>query len=726
MCRLEVVGYRPVLDEVIDELQRVGAVQVESAPEHLPTEALEAGSSRRRLIEEYAADARFVRDFLHRFHKPTHLFATFITEKVHMSHDEFDRLEVGADLLEIYRACEVLADSIAHAEREHAQLADLVHDLEPWLGVRLQIAQWKGTEHTVLTSGTVPAGDGPRIRQALRDVTPLMSVAEFGGAGLREAWIVLAHTSCADLVRSALAATSFVEVSFPDLEDYPAEESARAAARILELEARLSELTERAEALALEHYAEAVAIVESNDSDAAAVAVRERIGRTERVFVVNGWVRATKADEVLCALDPWSGDLDIEFREPADDESPPVELDNPKLLRPFEVLTDLYGRPGYRELDPTPLLAPFFLLFFAICISDVGYGAMLALGAWLIKKRLDVADTVKRFCDLMIIGGVGSMVVGVAFRSYFAMDVTWLPPFLRYEPVLDPLQDLQTFLLVTIALGVAQVFFGVAVSAYDSFRRGDAATAVFEQLSTIFLFVMIVAAALAFTTGNATLGSWALVIGIVGTMLMQGRALEAALGDPDAPMRDRAVGWSWLGAVVASMALMATQSVWTGIGVLVGSSVLALASRTGRKAVVALLGGAYAVYGMTSFLGDILSYTRLAALGLTSVLVGMVFNILAGLVWGPVAGLAGNASWWGWPAAAAVAVAAAAVFAFGHVFNVVINLLGAFVHPARLQFIEFFSKFYQGSGRPLAPFRLVTRSVVLHAGAVRQEGGVGS
>ena len=114
-------------------------------------------------------------------------------------------------------------------------------------------------------------------------------------------------------------------------------------------------------------------------------------------------------------------------------------------------------------------------------------------------------------------------------------------------------------------------------------------------------------------------------------------------------------------------------------------------------------------------------YTRLAALGLSGALVGMVFNILAGLVWGPVAGL-WNSGGLGWVGAVVVAVLAGAVFVFGHVFNVVINLLGAFVHPARLQFVEFFSKFYTGGGRPLNPFRFATRSVVLDAGSARQEG----
>jgi V/A-type H+-transporting ATPase subunit I len=144
-------------------------------------------------------------------------------------------------------------------------------------------------------------------------------------------------------------------------------------------------------------------------------------------------------------------------------------------------------------------------------------------------------------------------------------------------------------------------------------------------------------------------------------------------------------------------------------------------SKATRRIVIGLLGGVYAVYGMSSFLGDVLSYTRLAALSLSGALVGMVFNLLARLVGSGAGGLfdaGGFSIVWG----VVVVVLAALVFVFGHVFNVVINLLGAFVHPARLQFVEFFSKFYEGGGRDYRPFGFRTKTLVLHADNVRQEG----
>jgi V/A-type H+-transporting ATPase subunit I len=724
MRRVEVIGYAPVLDDVMDALQRSGVVELVAAPDGLATGEVPPEDASRLRLDELVADARFARDFLARYHTPTQPFAAFVSEKFHLSVDEFERIDEGGVLEGLYRECEAISDSLASLERERARLVGLVRDLEPWLGVRLQIEHWRGTEHVALFAGTVPVGEAERVRASLRTATPFASVAQYGGTGAREAWLVLAHRDDVDVVRAMLASSQFAEVSFPDIADYPAEESARAEARTLEIGEELDHLRGRARELAGARYADAVALSEALASESAALTARSSIGSTERSFVVRGWSRAQREIELSGVLAPWADDLDVTFSDPLADDSPPVELDNPSWLRPFEVLTDLYGRPSYREIDPTPLLAPFFLLFFAICISDVGYGAMLAAGAWAIKNRLDVAPTVKRFCDLMMWGGAAAAVVGVLFGSYFALPVESLPPFLRALQVLDPLAQLTQFLIAAITLGVVQVFFGVGISAFDSIRRGDTATAVAEQLSTIFMFAMIGIAVVVWSSDPAV-GRAFLVIGLLGTMLLQGRSLEAALNGKDLPSWDRAAGWVWLALMLVWMVSLAAGGPALFLWVLLGATAVGLfVSRAVRSGVVAFLGGAYAVYGMSAFLGDILSYTRLAALGLSGALVGMVFNLLAGMVWAPAAGLwasGGAGPLW----AALVVIAAAAVFVFGHTFNVVINLLGAFVHPARLQFVEFFSKFYSGGGRPLAPFRFATRSVMLDAGSARQEGGAG-
>jgi V/A-type H+-transporting ATPase subunit I len=347
---------------------------------------------------------------------------------------------------------------------------------------------------------------------------------------------------------------------------------------------------------------------------------------------------------------------------------------------------------------------------------------MLLMGAWLIKHKLDIAPGVKKFMDLLILGGVGSMVVGVALGGYFAIPIEYLPQALQDAQVLNPIEDVQTFLLFALALGLVQVFFGIVLAAWHAFRRGDALSAVSDHLSIIFLFLMLAGSFVAGFAGNTALLRASLVLGIVGTMILQGRAVQAALSVEGATQRDRWLGSVWVGVFVGGLFAYAFTGALYALWAMLGVCLLAIVSRSVRAAVIAVLLGAYNVYGLTGVVGDVLSYLRLAALGLSSTLVGWVFNILTELVWTSAEPLfaAGGLSWL---LGALIALAAVLVFSVGHVFNVVINLLGAFVHPARLQFVEFFSKFYEAGGRNFAPFRFKTEGLVLEAGAAGEERG---
>ena len=270
---------------------------------------------------------------------------------------------------------------------------------------------------------------------------------------------------------------------------------------------------------------------------------------------------------------------------------------------------------------------------------------------------------------------------------------------------------------MTIALGAVQVFFGVLIAAYESIRRGDPAQAVFVQLSTIFFFAML---AVAFLVPGAW--RWALPVGIGITMLAQGRAFEAGFRVAGVGPIDR--GWYvfWLLAAFATLVALPLGYWQVALAFVAVSIVAAIVSKTARTGVFGFLGGAYSVYGMTSFVGDVLSYTRLAALGLAGVLVGTVFNLLAGLLLDPATGVMSRGTVW-WFVGAVIFVLAMLVFVVGHTFNVLINLIGAFVHPARLQYVEFFSKFYKAGGSMFDPFGLQAKQLVLTAGESGRKGG---
>ncbi|MBS3956426.1 MAG: V-type ATP synthase subunit I [Clostridiales bacterium] len=659
MLKVTVIGHESVRRTAIDLLQSAGVVEIETAI--VPDERLSSAALDRVRIselDEKVADATFVRDLLGRFYKRSAPFSTFIAEKVHMTRGEFDALAPDEEFERVYRECEHIAERVATIDRERIRLRALAHELAPWELLSLPIEQWRGTVHTALFCGTVPESSAEEIRQMLRDASEFVSVVEAGRADGREAWVVIAHREALDDVRATLAHTEFAAVSFAGIAGTPAAERERALSEASALDVELVEVEASATRLAAKYYTHAMALVQALLTRRDAEQVIEHVCTSECVFVASGWMPARERSALIEALAPVSGAVDLEFADPAPDDRVPVRLHNAALIRPFEVLTDLYGRPRYGDIDPTPLLAGFFFIFFGMCIGDVGYGVILAVAAWLIKTRLDVAPGVRKFMDLLMLGGVASVMVGVATRSYFALAEEALPTFLRYEPLLDPLRDVMVMLVVSVALGVVHISFGVAVNAYRKVKAGDVLGALCEDVTTLALFVAV-GVVVAFPSTAGWLLPWSLVAAVV----LKGRVIERAVFD-------RSVGGVLLG---------------------VGKGLLGL-------------------YGLVGYASDFLSYTRLAALGLASLLVGDTMNRLAGLVVDVPFGIG--------------ILAAVLILVVGHTFNVVIGLLGAFVHPTRLQFVEFFSKFYEGGGRPFAPFAPRTKQVVLHPATGEAKGGV--
>jgi V/A-type H+-transporting ATPase subunit I len=707
MQKVTAYGHQAVLDPVVAALQRFGALQVTTRVEEMPSTSDLVDEERLRVLEECAGRADFVRDFLKRFHEPDVKFGSFVSEKFHLTEDEFLALEADEEFHALYEECQTVSGRLAEVAREIGGLQAVVAHLEPWLELTIPIHDLVGTRSVALVTGTVPATKSIEIREQLREAATDLSVAELGTAGNRQAWVVMVHEEHHEEVRNLLVLADFEEVGFDGLEDRPVEESDRAKAELERLADEEDELVSRATELEA-HFGGAVALSEALAARRAAIHVRKDFASTEATFVVEGWVKRSDVPGLEGALADFDH-VDVEARDAAEDEEPPTALENPRWLRPFEVLTDLYGRPAYDDFDPTPLMAGFFFLFFGMCIGDFGYGLTLMAVAWLIKHRLDVADGVKRFMDLLMYGGLSSAVVGVVTGSYFALQTDQLPGFLRALIILEPLEELTTLLLFTIALGVIHVMFGTVIQIVRRLRQGDIQAAVLDEASTVLLWLAV---PLAVLVPDALAPGLILAFGV--TTLMKGHVVVAPLAE-DVPSWDRALGWVWVASLVAWLVAWAfgAPSV-VAYGVL-AVTVVGLAARTVRKGVIGVLAGAYETFNvLTGYVSDFLSYTRLAALGLASILVGWVMNIMAGMM--PTSGVM----------AIVGILFAALILIGGHSLNLAINLLGAFVHPLRLQFVEFFTKFYEAGGVTYTPFGFGTRSLVLHREPVQEEGGTGS
>lgn len=374
-------------------------------------------------------------------------------------------------------------------------------------------------------------------------------------------------------------------------------------------------------------------------------------GATEQVVMLRGWIPESKIPEVRTALKSFDDSTALYLSDPEEDDTPPSYMQNPSWARPYENLTRLYGAPKYGEIDPTPLLAPFFFVFFGMCLGDAGYGLlMIGFFTLFLRKYKRMPGTFRQFFKLFVLSGISAVVVGALTGSWFgdiidAFEIfAFLRPLKNAPVVLNPMENPMVFLAISLALGVVQLLFGLGIAFYDALRKRN------------------------YMEAFADTGGW--IVFLVGLLLWGGVAANFLPPETSALAKTLTI----LGAVV----LIVTQ----------GREKTGILSK--------FISGLLSLYGVTSYLGDVLSYSRLLALGLATSAVGVIINMLAGL--------AGGVPYVGWLIAIVLLIG-------GHLFSVAVNVLGAFVHSLRLQYVEFFSKFYTGGGRVFSPLTYKTNYV---------------
>ena len=371
---------------------------------------------------------------------------------------------------------------------------------------------------------------------------------------------------------------------------------------------------------------------------------RANLLKTGRTFMLEGWVPVPRIDAVEELIKKY--ECCSAYEEPDEDENVPVLTENGSLSEPFEAITDMYSKPAYRGIDPTALFSFFYAMFFGIMLSDAGYGIVIAAACFIVLKKYDLEGMTRRmikmffYCGLSTVfwgalfGGWFGDFIQVAARVMFNKEIT--VPALWFNPIDDPTR----LLIWSLVFGVIHLFLGMGIKAYMLIKRGHFWDAVFD----VFSWYMVIAGA---------------------AMWLAGGAVSEALVKP--------------GMYIA----------------IAGALILLLTGGRNNKGIGKITGGLSALYDITSYVSDILSYSRLLALGLATGVIATVVNTMGSLLGGGVAGT----------------IVLLIVFVIGHTFNLAINALGAFVHSSRLQYIEFFGKFYEDGGDEFEPLRKNTKYV---------------
>ena len=349
----------------------------------------------------------------------------------------------------------------------------------------------------------------------------------------------------------------------------------------------------------------------------------------------------------VAALDAMLQKQEVYYQaeDPTAEDNTPIKLHNNKFTQLFESLTGMYGWPNYGEFDPTPILAPFFLLFFAMCMGDCGYGILLIIiGLLIAKKKLNIA-MFDGLGPIITVLGVGTTVVGFFLGTFMGIDLynaEWMPQALKSVMIKGEVMGYDIQMVLALCIGVFHICLAMVVKAICYTKQFGFK----ENIATWGWLLLIVGG---------------LIVAILGLTVLPENVFKWAL---------IAVG------AVSALAIY-------------------IFNTPGRNPLINIGAGLWDTYNMaTGILGDVLSYIRLYALGLAGGMLGAAFNNLGLMVMG---GTTEGATWQWLPFVL--------ILVLGHVLNLAMSALGAFVHPLRLSFVEYFKNAgYEGKGTLYKPF----------------------
>ena len=379
--------------------------------------------------------------------------------------------------------------------------------------------------------------------------------------------------------------------------------------------------------------------------------------QSKRVFFITGYVPADKASGLEKLLSD-RYEVVVEFSEPEDEDDVPVLLHNNGFAAPVEGVIESYSLPGKGELDPSMVVALFYYVLFGLMLSDAAYGLIMIAGtAYCLKKFKNMEEGMKKFMKMFMYCGISTTFWGFMFGSFFGDAVNVIAttffnrPDIRLAPLwFEPVSLPMKMLVFSFLLGIIHLFTGLGIKFYSCLKGGSLMDGIYDA---IFWYMLV---------GGGIL--YLLTMSMFTEMLGLTFTLPAAVGT--------------VAAVLAMVGL---------VGIILTSG------RESKSWFKRILKGLYGAYGVTSYLSDILSYSRLLALGLATGVISTVFNKMGSMLGNSIPGV----------------IVFILVFLIGHSLNLAINALGAYVHTNRLQFVEFFGKFYEGGGRKFEPFAIHTK-----------------
>ena len=657
VCKIKKVNiftHLELKDEIIEELQKAGCVQIIDVTSKLKKlSLLDFNEINNTESISALSEIKFCIDYLSSFiDKPIKSDKPTITTKYVYDYKKLALLFSRFDYKKIYSKCSELDVKLKELKNRENHLVKTQEQLEEWKELDIKVEDLEGTKNTKIIVGTLPSKDFISCLEEIKKIGKEIEINKFAEDKKQCKIMIVSISEYYVLIKKVLDKYNFnsfqIHIEFTKTPKNILEDISKELKSIKEKRGIISDASRKLyrENLSLYLAFDYLSLLKSRKD------IEIYLKMTKKVIIIEGWILEKNIDIMKKRLFNKTNELEIIFSDPDENDDIPVALDNNKFVEPFESITELYGIPKYTEFDPTPLFAPFYFIFFGMCLSDAGYGLIIAALSYLALKKFKFEGMAKKFFGLFFLGGISTFIMGAIMGSWMGDTLNYLPENLLFIKtflintisLLDPIKDPMPLLLISLSLGVIQIYTGFIIKFIANVKANKIKTGLMDQ------------------------GSWLLLIS--GLLLF---ILANSVGS------------------LAGLKILTKYIIWAGL-----LSVVITQGRSNKNIILKVAGGVLSLYDTIGYFSDILSYSRLFALGLSTAVLAVVVNNFVMLFKDiPFVGF----------------ILAALVFIIGHFFNLLISGMGAFIHSTRLQYVEYFTKFYEGGGTPFKPFKVITKYI---------------
>jgi V/A-type H+-transporting ATPase subunit I len=685
--KIHIIVHKSIKDSFLHDLQKEGIIHI--------TELQESTPKTPELLTR-------INDALSQLsvYKKRSPLETFIKIKKPINFENFEDAVRSYDYTKTVQKFEEIKKEREKCQTLLRNFNDSIALLTPWIPLNYDISHLKTFKQTNAIPCIIPSKEiFDTLFPKIEDIA--YSYEVINTIGSASYYIFFVKKQDSQNMRSRLIENECEIVDFKDLTGIPVQLHATLQHDVNYIKEKIDTLQEKEVELIDEiSRLEVTSDVISNEHKKEEIA--ESLPETIRTTNVIGWIKKRDMKR-LDNLIKKAGVAAYEKIVPEPDEKPPVAIQNPKWSSPYEMLIKLYSMPNPKEFDPTPFLAIFFPIFFALCLTDAVYGIFLIFFSLYLLKRV-AGD--RSLIWILLVGGVvtiftGSMVGGWAGNLF---DLIAFEPLIKFKKsimLFDPLVNPMIFLGLALGIGFLHLLIGLGIEIADSIKNGEYGQAIFKNLTWLIFLPSLLLYFIVFKSNISVkifleVVIWMCIVGII--------VASHPVGKPK--VIDH-IAWAviiWFlwyaltsfAAKIFSFHYQIQVPLYAYIGLLPLIIFEVMHFKEAKKVLGKVAWGLYNLYGVSTYLSVVLSYVRLMALGMVTGVIAMAINIIAWMLIDiPIVGI----------------ILTIIVLIGGHLFNIAINSLGGFIHTMRLQYIEFFGRFYAGGSKQFKPFGFETKYV---------------